>query len=141
MSPGGLDTFDRERKVVERAGNIARGILDRESGDPGGRRGRDVGADSFRTRRKAAFEVCADGNLDALAERPKMSQDLLERDAVVRPAEGPGKSGTGGRQRREAELREQPGAAQVPWIGNNKASGLVQLAKQKTAIGRLGHRS
>ena len=70
-----------------------------------------------------------------------MSQGRLKRGVVVRPAEGPSKSRTGGRQRLKAELREQAGAAEVPWIGNNEAPGLVKLAKDSGAIGNRAEQS
>ena len=45
---------------------------------------------------------------------------------VVAAARGPRKPGTRGRQRRKAERREQPCAADVPGIGDDEAAGLVQ---------------
>ena len=59
-----LDALDRERTLVQRLGGIAGGILDRQAGDAGLDRARDIGADLVGLVRKAALEIGVDGQID-----------------------------------------------------------------------------
>ena len=89
--------------------------------------------------REAALEVGVDRHSHAAGDRAQVRQRLLQRHAVVRPAQRPGEAGAGGRQRREAQLREQAGAAEVPRVGDHEAAGLVQLAEALPSFCEGGH--
>src|SRR5262245_14698310 len=58
-----------------------------------------------------------------------MRQLLVERDRMIANTECPRQSATGSRQCLEPELRQHPGAAEIPRIGNDKAPSLMQLAE------------
>ena len=77
--------------------------------------------------RKAALEIGVDGQIDRRAQRGEMIADLIDGDAVVGLADGPGKAGAGGGQRLEAEMLQRPGAADIEGIGQDEAAGLVHL--------------
>ena len=116
------DPFDRLGEVEERVGGVAGGILDRQAGDPGGGRGGDILRDGFRHRREAALEVGINGNRDAAGDCPEVAQDLVEGHVVVRPAQRPGEARAGGGERRETELGQEAGAADVPGVGDDEAA-------------------
>jgi hypothetical protein len=68
-----------------------------------------------------------------------VGQGFIERDVIILPAEGPGESGTGGGERWEAELCEEPGTADVSGIGNDEAATLVQVSKGLEVARVWGH--
>src|ERR1041385_1434247 len=58
-----------------------------------------------------------------------MFQRLIDRNRVVGTADAPCKTGARRRKRLESKRLKIAGASQVPGIGNDEASGLVQLAQ------------
>ena len=67
-----LDALDRKAALVKRLCRVAGGILDRQSGDAGLDRARDIGADLSGFMRKAALEIGIDGQIDRRAQRGEM---------------------------------------------------------------------
>ena len=72
--PRRLDALDRKRALVERVCLVAGGILDRQPGDAGGNRARDIDGDLLRLVREAALEIGIDGQIDRVAQRGEMAQ-------------------------------------------------------------------
>ena len=130
-----LDALDREVALVKRLGGIAGGILDRQSGDAGLDRARDIGADLLRLVREAALEIGVDGQIDRGADRGEMIADLIERDAIVSLADRPGKTRAGRGERLEAEMLQRLGAADVERIGQHETSGSMHLVERRALIG------
>src|SRR4029453_12704531 len=93
-----------ERTIEQRLCVVSGKILDREAGDAGLHRARDVDADLVRLVRKAVLEIGIDGDIDRRADRGEMIADIIDGDAVVGLAECPGKARAGGSQRLEAEM-------------------------------------
>ena len=108
-----LDAIDRERAIEQRLGGVAGKILDREAGNAGLDRARDVDADLVRLVRKAVLEIGVDGNIDRRADRGEMIADVIDGDAVVGLGDGPGKARAGRSQRLEAEMLQRLRAAGV----------------------------
>src|SRR5450755_1334942 len=68
-----------------------------------------------------------------------MVADIVERDVIVRFADGPGKAGAGGGERLEAEMLQGLGAADVERVGYRETAALVHLA-ECGALVRCGDR-
>src|SRR5688572_4468455 len=140
-APSGPNALYRERELEERVRRVARGVFDRQSSDS--RRGGsgDVGAHCIGIGRETTFEVRVDGHLDAMRNRSKVGEGVLERHAVITLSQGPRESGARRRERRKAELSQDTRAAEIPWIGHHEATGLVKLPKCAAAIHGASHRA
>ena len=123
-----LDAIDRERAIEQRLCGVSGKILDREAGDAGLHRARDIHCDLVRLVRKAVLEIGVDGNIDGRADRGEMIADIVDRDLVVGARDGPGKARAGRGQRLEAEMLQGARGAGIVRIGDDEASGFVQLA-------------
>ena len=73
-----LDALDRQRALIQRLGRVAGGILDRQAGDAGLDRARDIGGDLVRLVREAALEIGIDGQIDRRAQRGEMIADVVD---------------------------------------------------------------
>ena len=133
------DPVDGERAIEQRFCVVSGKILDRKAGDASLHRARDIGSDLVRLVCKAVFEIGVDGNIDGRADRGEMVADIVDRDLVVGPRDGPGKAGAGRGQRLEAEMLQGARAAGIVRIGDNEASGFVQLAECGALVSRCQH--
>ena len=89
--------------------------------------------------RKAVLEIGIDGNVDRRADRGEMIADVVDGDAVVGLADGPGKARAGGGQRLEAEMLQRLGAADIERIGDDEAAALVQLLERGALVSSCQH--
>jgi hypothetical protein len=83
---------------------------------------------------KAALEIGIDGNIDRGADGGEMGQHILQRNAVVGPAERPGEARAGRGNRLEAEMRERFRRADIDGIGDHETAALVQLAEMDAFV-------
>ena len=88
---------------------------------------------------EAVLEVGVDGDIDRGGDRGEMIADVIDGDAVVRLAHGPGETGAGGSQRLEAEMLQRFGAADVEGIGDDEAAGLVELPEGGALVSSCQH--
>src|SRR6185437_11956322 len=102
-------------------------VLDREAGNAGLHGAADIDGDLVRFMGKAVLEIGVDGYIDRRADRGQMIADIVDGDAVVGLSDGPGEARAGGGQRLEAEMLQCLGAADVEGVGNDEASGRVEL--------------
>ena len=86
--------MSRERAIVERLVLVARRILDRKPGNAGPNAAFDIFRDLVRLDREAALEIRIHGDVDRRAQCCQMLTDIVHGDAVVGPADGPGKART-----------------------------------------------
>ena len=132
--PRRADPLDREREIEQRRVGVAGRILDRDPGDPGRDRPRDVGGHAVGLDREPALEVGVDRQLDGRRDRAHVGERLLERHTVVRPPDAPGETRAGRRQRLEAEARQIPRAADVPRVRHHEAAGLMESPERRDAL-------
>jgi hypothetical protein len=85
---------------------------------------------------KTVLEICVDGNVDRRADRGEVIADIVDGDAVVSLGNGPGKAGTRGSQRLEAEMLQRLCAAGIKWIGNDETAAFVQLPECGAFVSR-----
>ncbi len=130
-----LDALDRERALVKRLCRVAGGILDRQPGDAGLDRARDVGGDLLRLMRKPALEIGVDGQIDGRAQRGKMSADIVQRDAIVGLCDRPRKACAGRGDRLEPHVLQRSRAADIPGVRQHEAAGLVHLVERRPLVG------
>jgi len=85
--------------------------------------------------REAALEVAVHRNLDPAGDGLEVGQRVVEGHAVVGDPVRPGEAGARRGQGGKAEPGEQPGAAEVPRIGEHEAAGLVESAEELDPLG------
>jgi hypothetical protein len=134
-----LITADRKRAIEQRFRVVPGKILDRKAGDASLHGAGDIDADLVRLVRKAVFEVGINRDIDRRADRGEMIADVIDGDAVVGLADGPGKPGAGRGQRLEAEMLQGLRAADIKGIGDDEASALVQFPERGAFVSRCQH--
>jgi len=113
--------------VIKRLGGIAGGILDRQARHAGLHPARNIDRNFLRLMGKAAFEIGVDRQIDRRAQRGEMRADIVDGDPIVGLSNRPCKARTGGRKRLESQMLQRQRAADVPWVGNREATGLMHL--------------
>src|SRR5665811_360823 len=132
----GLHAGEREIESVERLFRIAGRILDRQSGDAGRNATRHILGDAGRIVGKAALKVGIERHVGGRGDLAEVSENLIARLLAIGVALRMGVAQAGGRQRLEAEPLQIAGAADVPRIGDDEASGIMQAAEDVAFFGR-----
>ena len=124
------DARDRMIEIVERFRLVAGRILDREAGDAGLDAKPHAFGDALRLVRVAALEIGVHRQVGRPRRCSRMWSSITSRGTAPSASpDRPGGAGARRRQRLEAEMLEIAGAADVPWIGDDEAAGLMQAAK------------
>ena len=113
----GLDPRRGDRSLVDRIVGPTGEVLDRTAGDTGGREARDVLGNAARVVGEPVLEVDTDRKVRRVGERRRVLEDLVDRHTAVEPAERCRVTRTRGRDRREAQEREQLRGTSVPRVG------------------------
>src|SRR5215831_14526610 len=89
--------------------------------------------------RVAALKVGVHRHVGGASELGDVGKHVLARHATICGAARPGKSRAGGGERLEAQALQVAHGADVPGVGNNEASLLVQAPKGSALFGRRWH--
>ena len=129
----------RKIEVVERLGLVAGRILDREPRDPG----LDAQPHALRHAlglvRIAALEIGVHRQVGRGDDLGDMRKHVVARHRRVGETARECKTRAGRGERLEAQMLQVARGADVPWIGNDEASGRMQLAKRGALFGDGGH--
>ena len=113
---------------------IARGVLDGQPGDTGGRGQLHVVSDVLRIDREPALEVGVHRDAHGGRDDPQMFEHLIERDVIVRASQRPGEPGARRRQGLESHLLQRPRAPCIPGVRHDKATGGMQAAERLDSL-------
>jgi excisionase family DNA binding protein len=133
--PCGADAFHRVGHVEQGIRPVDLAILDGEPGHPGPDRPGDVGRHGLGVGGEARLEIGVHREVDGPAQGRQVREDVVAGHRVVRAAGRPGVARAGRRQGGEAVVLEQPGAADVPGVGQDEAASLVEGAKGRAFLG------
>ena len=87
----------------------------------------DVGRDAFGSTAKPPSKSALTGSATDVGDRLQVRERLVERDAVVRPADRPREAGAGRGQRGKTQLRQHARAAGIPRVRHHETSGRMEV--------------
>ncbi|MNI68823.1 hypothetical protein D3C73_1245370 [compost metagenome] len=126
----GYAIFDAAQRML----CIAGGILDRQAGHAGVDRHRHTLVHRLRAAAETIFEVGVHRQIGRRHHHPQMGEDLIATHRPVRLPVGPGMAGAGGGQCLRTQPRQRDGTANIPWVGQQEATGCMKCPEGSPAV-------
>jgi len=116
----------RELEFVEGVLAVARRVLDRDPGNPGGDGPSHVRGHVLRLDRVPTLEVGVHRHIHGGGDGPEVRERLVERAVAVGTTQRPGEPGTRRRQRLEPQLGQDACSPHIPWVRHHEGPGVMQ---------------